>query len=262
MSGASQFALRTWEAASPHAVVVLSHSPEEPSGVHDYLARRLTQARYTLIAIDHRDVREPHGHAGLKSAVAALDHAVSSASQSHPGRGCFLLGHSSGAAAALAYAVAHQDRLSGLIFAAPLAQPPLGRLAGVFERASAALLPDIAPMHLDPQTPNPDARTFADILVNPLTQLGPIGASTAAERQRRAAVLMDGVDTIDLPVLLLWGIQEGLAPSGGAEHLLGALTHAEVTRHSFDSLYHDLLSGPERDHVLDTLVAWLDAQLA
>jgi acylglycerol lipase len=259
MSDSSQPPVRIWPAASPRGAVVLSPSHGDPPGGYDYVARRLTDAFYSVAMLDHHGDDEPRGRHGLNQAVADLDALVSSQTADHPGLPVFLLGHSRGAAPALGYAIAHQARLGGLILSAPLAQVPPGRLRGWMQSASSVLLPDAPAMTLDPQEAKRDSRTMADYVVDPLTRLGPIGASSAAERQRRAAELMDGLDEITLATLLLWGTHEGLTPSGGAEHLLGALSHADLARHSFDSLYHQLLDGPERDLVLDTMVSWLDA---
>jgi acylglycerol lipase len=256
MPGSKQPEVQIWEATSPHGVLILCCDEAEPSARHDDWACRLTDARYTVAAVDPG--QRLRGRSGLKAAVADVARVLDAQAQDHPGLKVFLLGHSRGAAPALGYAVAHSERLAGLILSAPLAQVPPGRLSAMLHGASSSLLPDAPVMALDPQRINPDARTSLDLLVNPLTQLGPIAASSAAENSRREARLMDGLDTIELATLLLWGVQEGLTPPGGAEHLLGALTHADLTRHSFDSPYHDLLTGPARGAVLDTIISWLD----
>jgi alpha-beta hydrolase superfamily lysophospholipase len=247
---------QTWEAASARAVVVLS-AGGEPAGHYGLLARRLNEALYSVVAPDPAGTAT-ETRSGFKRGLADLDALIAAQAEDHPGLPVILLGHATGAAAALRSVVERPERLAGLILAGPLAQTPTGRLGSMFHTMGSALLPDAPPMTLDPQEAARDSRTLADWFADPLTRFGPIGASTASMNARRAAALMDGLEAVTLPTLLLWGTMEGLSPSGGAEHLLGALTHAQLTRHSFSDLqYHAILSDAGLDAVLDAILAWL-----
>lgn len=241
------------------ALIVFSHADAAHAARYQYAAARLNRAGHVVVALDDHDrghAETPRGHR-FTAAAAALATRVEAERAAH-GLPVVMLGYGGGAALGLHYAIAHQAELAGLILTAPRAQIPDGRWSAWYHSLTSALLPDAAPMTLDPQEAARESRTLADWFADPLTRLGPTAASTAAENARRAAALMDGVDTLTLPTLLLWGTQEGLSPPGGAEHLLGALEHADLTRHSFNAFYDDLLTGPGREAVLDVMLTWLD----
>ena len=243
------------------ALVVLCHGGVEQPERLNYAVGRLNGSGYRVVAL----AGDGHGHPETRSrhsfntALADLGTLITeaTAAQALP---VIVLGHSTGAAIALRYAIDHPGELTGLILTAPLAQLPPGTLARMFGTMVSTLLPD-APPEREPGISYRDPTVQADYITDPLTRLGQIPMSSGAEAARRAAEIMDGLDTITLPVLLLWGTREGLTPSGGAEHLLGALEHAPLTRRSFDSLYHELLGGPQHEQVLDAIEAWLDQVL-
>jgi alpha-beta hydrolase superfamily lysophospholipase len=244
------------------ALIVFAHADAAHAARYQYAAARLNGAGHVVVALDDHDrghAETPRGHR-FTAAAAALATRVEAERAAH-GLPVVMLGYGGGAALGLHYAISHPDALAGLILTAPRAQVPDGRMKAWYHSLTSALLPDAEPMTLDPQVAARDSRTLADWFADPLTRMGPTAASTAAENARRAAALMDGVDTLTLPTLLLWGTQEGLSPPGGAEHLLGALEHADLTRHSFDAFYDELLSGPARDAVLDAIVSWLDQHI-
>ena len=240
------------------ALVVILHGEGASTPGLQYTAARLNGAGcVALIPEEHgfHDADAPQGHR-FSAAIADLDRIVLDA-RTEPDLPVVLLGHGHGAAIALGYAVAHQDRLRGLILSAPLAQPPPGRLQGWLQRFGDAVLPD-QPARPDLGTPDPDPVVDIHYMTNPLVRIGDIPMSTAQTRARRDAALIPDLDTLTLATLLLWGAREGLHPPGGAEHLLSALDHTDLTRRTFDLLYHDLLTGPGRGEVLDAIVAWLD----
>lgn len=111
---------QSWAGQSaPRAVVVIAHGASEHSGRYRHVAERLVGEGYAVYALDHRG----HGRSGgprpvidrMENAVADLDSLIVLAADAHPGSQVFLLGHSMGGAISLRYAMAHQERLAGLI---------------------------------------------------------------------------------------------------------------------------------------------------
>ena len=242
------------------SLIVLSHADAGHSARYQYAVARLSSAGHVVVALDDHDrghAETPRGGRRFSAAVAELDRLVRSERDAH-GLPVVMFGHGGGCAMVLHYAIAHQDHLTAMILAGPRVKVPDSRLMSMYHRFTSTLLPDAPPMTLDPQEAKRDSRSLADWFADPLTRLGPTAASTQAENARREAALMKGVDTIRLPTLLLWGTKEGLSPPGGAEHLLGPLEDADLTRHALDAFYNDTLSGPERGEVLDITVGWLD----
>ncbi len=131
------------------AVIVLVHGLGEHSGRYDHVVARLVREGYAVHAIDHRGHGRSDGPRAfiedMDNAVADVDALVDRAVEAHPGVPVFMLGHSMGGLIALRYAIAHQDRLAGLILSAALAAleavpKPLraGRAGAVGDRAPRA----------------------------------------------------------------------------------------------------------------------------
>ena len=106
-------------------MVVIAHGAGEHSGRYTHVAQRLVDEGYAVYAIEHRGHGRSQGPRALidriDNAVADLDRLVPLASDAHPGAPVFLLGHSMGGTIALSYALAHQERLAGLVLSGPLA---------------------------------------------------------------------------------------------------------------------------------------------
>ncbi len=93
------------------------------SGRYRHVAERLAAANLSVWAPDHRGHGNSAGERGnvgsFDGVVSDLDRVVDIASKRGAGLPIFLVGHSLGGAIALAYALAHQDRLAGLSLSAP-----------------------------------------------------------------------------------------------------------------------------------------------
>jgi alpha-beta hydrolase superfamily lysophospholipase len=262
--GGTELLVRVWETAIPRAVIVLAHGFGEHTGRYEHVAARLSQAGYLVVAADH------HGH-GLSSgrrgmirfdrAVADLDSVVLSQQAIHPQLPLVLLGHSMGGAIALRYAIAHQERLSGLILSAPLVQVdahPLAKLAGAL---IARICPRLPIVELDPGLISRDRAVVAAYEADPLVRHKPIPAGTAVQFVQHAGTILDDAADIRLATLLLWGTADGLCPPAGARALADALEPTELTTRVFDGLYHEIFNEPEQDAVLDAVVLWLALHL-
>ena len=62
-----------------------------------------------------------------------------------------------------------------------------------------------------------------------------------------------------LPVLIQHGGQDLLVPPAANRALYDAIGSADKTVRIYDGLYHEIYNEPEREAVLDDLVAWLKA---
>ncbi len=107
----------------PKAVVVVAHGFGEHSGRYQNLVDALVPSGYAIYAPDHRGHGRSEGHRALIDKhtylLDDLDRVFARAATDYPGLPVFLLGHSMGGNIALASALAHQDRLAGLILSGP-----------------------------------------------------------------------------------------------------------------------------------------------
>jgi alpha-beta hydrolase superfamily lysophospholipase len=252
--------VQVWETAAPRAVVVLCHGYGEHIGRYDYVAARLNDAGYLVVGADHHGHGRSGGRPGEISfdrAVADLDRVVLSQAEVHPRLPIVLLGHSMGGGIALRYTLAHPERLVGLILSAPLVWVEANPLTKLIGSLIARVCPRLPLVELDPKLVSRDPEVVAAYESDPLVRHKPIPAGVAAGFVAHASTILDDVEDIHLPTLLLWGTADGLCPPVGARALAEALGSEDLSTRSFDGLYHEIFNEPERDVVLDAVVTWL-----
>jgi acylglycerol lipase len=244
----------------PRAVVVLVHGYGEHSGRYAHVGQRLRAAGYAAYALDH------HGHgrsAGeraritLSEAVSDLHRFVEIIGERHTGCPVFMLGHSMGGALALRYAMAYGDTLSGLIISSPLAIVHGRPAAKALGRRLGSVLPGLPVAKLDPADISRDPAVVAAYRSDPLVRHGGIPALTAAEFLAHADSLPADVTRVTVPTLLLYATADRLCDPEGARMIAERIGASDLTVIPYEGLFHEILNEPERDRVLDDVLAWL-----
>jgi acylglycerol lipase len=265
--GGLRIAWRSWlPPGRPRALVVVVHGAGEHGGRYEDVAAALVSAGYGVYALDHRGHGRSEGRRALiervDHAVADLDQLVGLARDANPEAQVFLLGHSMGGLIALRYALAHQDRLAGLILSGPLAAiedvPAALRLIG---RVLSAVAPGAPLIAVDPELVSRDPAVVAAYRSDPLVHHGKLPARTAAEIADAVERFPATVGDIHLPTLVLYGTADGLCPPAGSVMLGERMGSSDITLKAYDGLFHEILNEPERAAVLDDVLAWLDARV-
>jgi acylglycerol lipase len=260
---------RSWtpDARPPGAVIVLVHGLGEHSGRYDHVVARLVDAGYEVHAVDHRGHGRSDGPRALiedmDNAVADVDTLIDRAAAGEPDLPVFMLGHSMGGLIALRYALAHQERLAGLVLSAPLAQlDAVPKLQEVVGRALSLIAPRAPLIAIDPELVSRDPIVVADYRSDPLVHHGKIPARTAVQLADAVDRLPSTVSAITVPTLILYGTADGLCPPAGSVMLGERIGAADSTVTAYDGLFHEILNEPEREAVLDDIVGWLGARVA
>jgi acylglycerol lipase len=256
---------RAWLPDSvPRAIVVIAHGAGEHAGRYEHVAARLTSDGYAGYAVEHRG----HGHSQgpralidrLDNAVADLDALVTLAREHQPGLPVFLLGHSMGGTIAVSYAIAHQDRLSGLILSAPLAAleaaPAPMRVAA---RVLSALAPRLPLIAIDATLVSRDPTVVERYEKDPLVYHGKLPVRTVAELAGAIERFPESAAAITVPTLIMYGTADRLCPPEGSLMLDERIGSSDKTLTPYEGLYHEILNEPEQDLVLDELSEWLRA---
>jgi alpha-beta hydrolase superfamily lysophospholipase len=259
---------RSWSPAGDQhvkGVVTIAHGYGEHSGRYEHVAARLTEAGYAVYAPDHhghgRSAGKP-GKVSLAAAVQDLDQLIVTVSKArHPDVPQFLLGHSMGGAIALNYAVAHQNRLSGLVVSAPLAAVDGGPALLAFAKVLGALLPGAPASKVDPRLVSRSNTVVKAYIADPLNHHGAIPAGVARQFILNSQSLPKDVKRITLPTILLWGTDDRLCPPRGAEAVAANIGSKDLTVKRYPGLFHEILNEPERDQVLDEIIDWLAVHL-
>ena len=249
------------------AVVVIAHGAGEHSGRYTHVAQRLVDEGYAVYAVEHRGHGRSQGPRALidriEHAVADLDKLVALAAEEHSGAPVFLLGHSMGGTIAVSYALAHQQRLAGLVLSGPLAAleavPAPMRLTA---RTLSAVAPRTPLIAIDASLVSRDPAVVGDYRSDPLVHHGKLPARTVVELAGAIEAFPEAVGTITVPTLIMYGTDDGLCSPQGSVMLSERIGSSDKTLKAYQGLYHEILNEPEREQVLDDLCAWLSLRVA
>jgi acylglycerol lipase len=255
-----------WEQVPARAVVVISHGAGEHSGRYERPALALAEVGYPVYALDHRGHGRSEGRRALvdrlDNAAADLDLLIDLARREQPDVPLFLLGHSLGGTIALRYALRHQDKLDGLILSGPVAAielPPAPvRLAA---KALSAALPWMPALGVDPAVVSRDPAEVEAYRSDPLVHHGKLPVRTVAEIAAATEAFPEQVASLTLPILLVHGSEDRLAPVRGSRMVYERASSLDKTLEIYDGLFHEVLNElPEdRARVLADIIAWLNA---
>ncbi len=249
--------------ASPLGVVTIAHGYGEHVGRYVHVAERLNEAGFAVYGLDHHGHGRSAGKRGrvtVEPAVQDLDRLIVTVARArHPDVSQFLLGHSMGGAFALRYAIAHQNRLTGLALTGPLAAVDGGRALHTFGRMLGMVLPGAPISKVDPRLVSRSPAVVKDYIADPLNHHGAIPAGVARAMILHVGTLARDVKRIKLPTLLMWGTADRLCPPSGCELVAANIGSEDLTVKRYQGLFHEILNEPEREQVLSDLADWLRA---
>ncbi|MGC9219922.1 MAG: lysophospholipase [Solirubrobacteraceae bacterium] len=266
---ARRISWRSWLPAGNQplkGVISIAHGYGEHTGRYGHVALRLCEAGYAVYGPDHRGHGRSQGKPGrisVAAAVADLDQmVVTVARKRHPDQPQFLLGHSMGGLIALHYATAHQQRLTGLVLSAPLAKVDGGPLLLAIGRVMGLIAPGAQVSQVDPRLVSRDHQVVTGYIADPLNYHGRIPAAVARDFIRSTAGLDQLAASVRLPTLLQWGTADRLCPTEGSQMLADRLGTEDLTVIQYPGAFHEIYNEPEREQVINDLLAWLSAHIA
>jgi acylglycerol lipase len=245
-----------WEAPSPRATVVLVHGLAEHGGRYAHVGERLARAGYSSVVLDHRG----HGRSdGARANITRMDALVDDVHRLKLQAGAdYMIGHSMGGAVALRYAIRHPDALKALVVSGPAVavdpEPPAVQKAAL--GALSRLTPNLRVLGLDANHVSRDPAVVRAYREDALNHTGKIPARTLHEIVSGADTIPRDAARITIPLLLVQGSEDKLAPPRGSQAVHAAVEGSELT--IYDGLFHEVFNEPERDRVLDDVVAFLE----
>ncbi|HTY81346.1 MAG TPA: lysophospholipase [Dehalococcoidales bacterium] len=231
----------------PAAVLLLCHGYGGHGGRFSTLAEYLLPKGYAVYALDLRG----HGRSDGERLVTDNPHDYIDdlktffdiVRKENPAEKIFLLGHSMGSFIALLYAVEYQKELAGLIVTGsgltrpgdpPLPAPKPGQ-----------------PFDLSFISSNPEVLKRRE--EDPLVYHGPVPA--VFPMGNAPGKLYGLAPELKLPMLIMAG--NDVHDGKNSRLLYERVGSADRTLKLYDGLRHDILSEPERYHVMADLAAWL-----
>ncbi|MEA2171332.1 MAG: acylglycerol lipase [Solirubrobacteraceae bacterium] len=258
-----------WQAylpeTDPKAVLVIAHGAGEHGSRYRYVFERLVPAGYAIYAIDHRGHGRSEGTGAqidrMAHVLSDLDQLVDLARREHPEVKQFLLGHSMGGCISISYALAHQEKLDGLVLSSPLAALEAAPLPlRLIAQALSFAAPGLPLIGVESDGVSRDPGEVADYNADPLVHHGKLPARTVQELALRIGRFEAEAPTLTLPLLVMIGTADTLCPPAGGTMIHDRAASTDKTLKSYDGYFHELFNEPagDRDVALDDLAAWLD----
>jgi acylglycerol lipase len=254
-----------WTVDAPGGVVVFVHGLHEHGGRYGHVAERLARSGYASYVVDHPGHGRSSGTRGniasMAGTVDGVDQLVRLAGDRHPGAPLFVYGHSMGGLIALTYLTGSPDpRVRGALISAPaLDMSAANRVQRRVAPLLSRVLPNLGVLGLDAEAISRDPEVVRDYRTDPLNHTGKVRARTGSEMMLATAAIPERLPRLTLPVFVLHGGDDRLVPTAASEVVPARAGSPDVTRKVYDGLYHEPHNEPEREQVLDDVVAWLDA---
>lgn len=248
---------QAWPVEPARGHVVISHGFAEHGGRYAHVASALNAAGLAVWAPDHRGHGRSDGEtANIESvwaAVADLDLLVGLVRRAAGDAPLFLVGHSMGGLIAAAYAVEHQDRLSGLALSGALLHiaPELLALADLEE------IPDLGLA----DAVSRDPAVVTAYKEDPLVYLGPPPRGFL-EAAGQVDEVRGRLGELSLPMLVMHGSADLLVNPQALRDVVGSASSEDLTAILWPGLWHEIFNEPERDEVIRVLTDWIAARLA
>jgi alpha-beta hydrolase superfamily lysophospholipase len=274
-SDGAQIAAYRWDsAASPKAVVQLTHGMGEHARRYDHVARALNDAGFTVYAQDHRG----HGASANPDALGDLgpgswtalvdDIGLLSAHirAEHPGLPLILVGHSMGSFAVQQYLLDHSADVDGVVLTGTAAIDVLEPMLDLDQPLDLAMFnAPFQPARTDYDWLSRDETIVDAYIADPYCGFGIdvesakqmfVGARRAADPSVVSAMARG------LPVYIAVGETD---PVNGGLALLTPLTDryaaaglTDVTVRTYPEARHEILNETNRDEVIGELIVWID----
>ncbi|MBL8861367.1 MAG: alpha/beta fold hydrolase [Planctomycetes bacterium] len=246
----------------PRGAVTIVHDAGGHGGLFLGVGRRLAEAGWAVALPDlrgHGRSEGPRGHThGLREVLRDLGDVQDHVAYRQPDAPRVLVGQGLGALWCLAFAAEQPDGVAALVLVAPLVAPtfevpaPAGGLLKLFKKVG----PD-APGHTgwDPLQRSSDAAGRAQLAAAPAHDV--VTVRTSEEARAAAAHVLPRLAELPMPVLVLVGVDDRIAPAARARALAGPRLEVREFAGARHDLFHDARAGD----VAEALVRWLDAKL-
>ena len=270
---------RLWNSdqLTPRGVVFCVHGLGEHGGRYAPVAERLTQAGWTVLAVD----LPGHGHSpGRRGHITSYDgllrefaHIRQQLDQRLPTLPQFMLGHSMGGNLVVNYAIRRQrfesqlndscSPLRGIVLSGPMFLPhrPPPRPQILAAWLTGHIIPWLtvrAPVDFKKLSRAPENAVMIER--DPLMH-GRISVYLATQLLSQGRFALDHADRIDLPTLLMHGQSDPITDCRASEAF--AIRGGEQVRFvAFPEMLHEIFHEQKNSFVYETMLTWLNQQVS
>lgn len=255
------------EEGTPRAVVLVVHGIAEHSGRYGNLVEHLVPLGYAVYSLDligHGRSEGARAYVRRFGEYSALVHAyLAQVRAEHPGLPFFLFGHSMGAVIVACYILDYNPALAGVLLSGTSTEMPddVTPLTLALGKVLSAVLPRMPLKALKSTTVSRDPAVVQAYDSDPMIHRGLLPARTGVELLQAQQRIAAHAPEIALPVLMIHGGDDRLAPLSGARAFYEALGAEDKTLKVYEGLYHEVCNEPECGLVLADIASWIEAHL-
>jgi acylglycerol lipase len=252
--------VRHWPAAhdGPWAAVLVVHGLSEHSGRYEHVGERMAAAGLDVWAFDLRGNGGSGGRRGDVDRWSRLHddlaEVLATVRARATGRPVVLYGHSMGGLIVLGYLLGDRPKPDVVVVTSPGLDSTLAGWKKLLAPVLGRILPTLSiPNGVDGATLSRDPKVGERVAADAAcvkTSTARFGAEGLAEQAR----VRREIGGLDLPTLVLHGLDDGLVPARASEVLA---TLPNVERRTYPGLRHELHNEPEGPAIIDEVIAWL-----
>lgn len=248
---------------TPRAVVIVVHGIGEHSGRYQHVAEYLTAQGFAVYSLDHRGHGRSTGERmffdSFADPVNDLKQYVDRVQAENRDLPIFMYGHSMGSLISLLFALQYQFDLRGLISSGtPInvdeGAPPWLVKVGTFLNKYVPRLPFGG---LDAKTLSHDEKVVKAYLDDPYVTYARVKLGMAIKFSTEGAYVRQNIHTLRLPLLILHGEKDSIAPKSGSEFIFQHAGSPDKTLKIYPNLFHEIHNEPEQTEVLKDISDWL-----
>jgi alpha-beta hydrolase superfamily lysophospholipase len=253
-----------WDpAGEARGVVLIIHGIGEHSGRYTHVAEFLVSNGLSVIAMDHRGHGKsggPRGHTpSFDAFMDDIDVLFAEASARHPDVHQILYGHSMGGIFVLNYQLRRKPKVNGVISASAAMRTSLEEqtFKVILAKVLGSVLPGVSmTTDLDPADISRDPDVVNRYINDPLVH-NKISFGMGKGLLEAIDWAYDHADEFNVPLLLIHGTADKPAYARGSEEFAQHVSD-NCTLKLWDGYAHELHNEPEKQEVLDYMLAWIE----
>ena len=253
----------------PRAVVVIVHGAAEHIGRYAHVASRLVAGGYAVYGYDMRGHGKSDGKRGyfskFEEPINDFDQFLRLIQKTQAECPMYIFCHSMGSVVALAYLLqAGRVPLAGVISSGvPLTMDEsVPNLLISAARTLNQVAPTAPLVSLDVTGMSRDPAVLATWTTDPHVNLTLLRVRTTLGILGTVRHIRANLADITLPMFIIHGGGDRIVDPSGSKVLYEGISSEDKRLKIYPELYHEVVNEPEREMVLNDLVAWLNNQTA
>jgi len=248
----------------PRAAIIIIHGYGEHIGRYAHVAQAFVNANYAVYGCDHRGHGQSEGlrayFDNIEQPVEDLHQFVDSLKSKYPDLRFYLYGHSMGSLVALRFVLTYPHIMQALIVSGtPIcADDSLSSIVQQALRFINRLAPKIPLIPaLSAEAISTDSDTVNAYENDPLVYRGAWRPAMAALIVETGQQLRQQIHKLQLPLLILHGEEDQIAPVSGSLYLYANARSNEKTLFTYPQMRHEVHNEIRRETVIEMLLDWI-----